>query len=249
MRMGKFLLSLTLVASLAAVSSAQHSDIEYGLDNLANPTEIIFGGAAETTVDGIRVYESEFAEPIPGSFTTDDPGFEGDINPNDFVGIRIIDASTVGGAGYLNYFDPNDPTAGITASGVLEVRTLIDDSIVSEVPLVLDGATATGDNPQTAVIADGDGEGHGHVDFDIDDDAAFGAYGLLAQLEITAADGSYFLESEQFFIVFNHQLDDAVFENEAVPAFLGITAVPEPTSALLVSGVLGSLFLRRRRRN
>ena len=246
MRMGKFLLALTLVASLAAVSSAQHSDIEYGLDDLTNPTEVIFGGTAETTVDGIRLYEGEFAEPLPGVFITDDPGFEGDINPNDVVGIRILDASTVGGAGYLNFFDPTNPGAGITASGVLEVRNLL--SFITEDPLVLDGATATGDNPQTVVVADGSGEGHGHVDFDIDDAAAPGAYGLLAQLEITAEDGSYFVESEEFFIVFNHLLDDDVFENEAVPAFLGITAVPEPTSAILLSGVLGSLFLRRRRR-
>ena len=245
MRMGKFLLALTLVASLAAVSSAQHSDIEYGLDDLANPTEVIFGGTAETTVDGIRLYEGEFAEPLPGVFITDDPGFEGDINPNDVVGIRILDASTVGGAGYVNFYDPTQGT--ISANGLLEVRNLL--SFITEDPLVLDGATATGDNPQTVVVADGSGEGHGHVDFDIDDAAAPGAYGLLAQLEITAADGSYFVESEEFFIVFNHLLDDDVFEDEAVPAFLGITtAVPEPTSAILVSGVLGSLFLRRRRR-
>ena len=245
MRMGKFLLALTLVASLAAVSSAQHSDIEYGLDDLTNPTEVIFGGTAETTVDGIRLYESEFAEPLPGVFITDDPGFEGDINPNDVVGIRILDASTVGGAGYVNFYDPTQGT--ISANGLLEVRNLL--SFITEDPLVLDGATATGDNPQTVVVADDSGEGHGHVDFDIDDAAAPGAYGLLAQLEITAADGSYAVESEEFFIVFNHLLDDDVFEDEAVPAFLGITtAVPEPTSAILLSGVLGSLFLRRRRR-
>lgn len=245
MHMTKFFLSLTIVAMLAAVSSAQHSDIEYGLDDLANPTAIIFGGDAEFTAGGVRLYESSFSEPFPGEFTTDDPGFEADLNPNDIATIRVLDATSVGGAGFLNFYDPTEGT--ITADGLLEVRNLV--SVVSEAPLVLDGATATGDNPQTVTIADtGSGEAHGHVDFDIDDDAAFGAYGLLAQLEVTAADGSYFLESEQFFIVFNHQLTDEVFENEAVPAFLGLSAVPEPTSAMLLSGVLGSLFLRRRRR-
>ena len=245
MRMTKFFLSLTIVAILAAVSSAQHSDIEYGLDDLANPTSIVFGGDAETTADGIRLYEAEFNEPFAGVFTTDDPGFEADLNPNDIARIRIVDATAAGGEGFLNFYDPTNGT--ITAGGLLEVRNLI--SLITEAPLVLDGATASGDNPQTVSVADSDdGEAHGHVDFDIDDAATPGAYGLLAQLEVTAADGNYFLESEQFFIVFNHQLSDDVFENEAVPAFLGLSAVPEPTSAMLLSGVLGSLFLRRRRR-
>ena len=121
MRMTKFFLSLTIVAILAAVSSAQHSDIEYGLDDLANPTSIVFGGDAETTADGIRLYEAEFNEPFAGVFTTDDPGFEADLNPNDIARIRILDATVAGGEGFLNFYDPTNGT--ITAGGLLECVT------------------------------------------------------------------------------------------------------------------------------
>jgi len=114
--MYKYFLATLLATLFASTSFAQHSDIEFGFEDNANPVfEVLLD---EVTDEGIQVAEAEFFSLGPFT-TTDSPGFitpeeEGEVltvNPGDQVFIRVLDASapdspTARGVGYINFYVP-----------------------------------------------------------------------------------------------------------------------------------------------
>lgn len=214
----------------------------------------------------------------PEDFFTIAPGFatalnEGlSLNANDQLHVRILNASdsaSVGadveagvGAGYVNFYDPS--TGLITANHRVQVG---GDATGSTSDLILNGSSlsSSDDNPQLLGVAEDDpddlGDVHGHLVFDLLDDSdgddatsPVGAYGLLLQLEADFADvngnvdGNIDLVSGEFWIIFNRGLSETQFEEGALGAF-GVTAVPEPASAVVIAGAFGALLVRRRRQS
>lgn len=254
-------LSVIAIIILPSLGYSQHSDIEFGYDDVGNPTTFDIEGF-EFTSDGFTVFEGEMEELDPfnlGNFSSNEPGFttnfgEGlSVNVDDLIWLQALDASqsSAFGVGFVNYYNPTSQlleTAG---------RLSIIDNSTSTVDLVLNGdSIESGPNPQFLGRA-GDstehslGVLHDHVVIDLLDDATapLGAYGILFQLQTDLADangdtdGNIDFSSDPFWIVWNHGLSDDVFENEALASF-GV--VPEPSGLGLL--VLSSaLFLVRRR--
>lgn len=244
------------VMSLSTNIMAQHghSDIEFGYNDTGNPTAFIIEQDA-TTSEGFQFFEAEFEEFL-GDFFADDPGFTTNdaegllINPGDQIWFRVLDASlnSAFGQGFLNYYDPNTDT--LSAAGRLQIT---DNGGASTLDLVLNGATIeSGDNPQLLGIGDVDGDIHDHLNFDLLDDgtAPLGAYGILVQMQsdFDPANGNFDLDSDPFWIIFNHGMDEEDFENFALPKFGVASAVPEPGSLLCLTGAAFALALRRRRK-
>jgi hypothetical protein len=252
--MTKTLLTLAFVAMLSSVSVAQHSDVEFGYDDIANPTAIIIEND-ETTIEDIQFFESEFEDEFNnGNFSSDEPGFATNdlesllFNSGDAVSLRVLDASTVSsfGQGFVNFYDPTNDSLG--ASG----RISVGNSAPGAPPAaIFDGAThdaSSGVNLQLIETADDDGDIHNHLVFDLLDDATApaGAYGLLVEVDATDTAGST-ITSDAFWIIINHQLEEDVFETSALGAF-GVTAVPEPASGAILIGIAGAILVRRRKR-
>ncbi len=240
----------------SAWAQHEHSDVEFGYDDIANPTALVLEND-NVSSEGIQFWEGEFGvlDPaIPGDFGTDDPGFataigEGlQVNIGDNVFVRPLNAAThpssVLGRGYVNYYNPT--TQLLEAAN----RIAVSDESVGTVDLVLDGATATGD-PLQFVGSFSGSDLDEHVVFDLLDDATApdGAYGVLLEIEVQQANGSPAIVSDPLWFVFNHNLSEEVFEGPALAAF-GIVeseAVPEPTSLAFLFGGATCLMLRRRR--
>lgn len=257
--MNKFTIFSAVVAAacLSQSASAQHTDVEFGFDDLANPTSIILEND-DVSSEGIQFWEGEFVvfDPfVPGDFATDDPGFataigEGlQLNAGDNVFVRTLNAATdprtTLGVGYVNYFNPT--TQLLEAAN----RIAVTDESVGTVDLILDGATATGDDLQFVGTFDGTNDLDEHVVFDLLDDATApdGAYGLLLEIEVQQANGSPAIVSDPLWVVFNHNLSEEVFEGAALGAF-GIVeseAIPEPTALAFLFGGAACLAVRRRR--
>ena len=249
--------AVIIAASLGQSALAQHSDVEFGFDNLANPTAIILENDDESS-EGIQFWEADFGvlDPaIPGDFGTDDPGFataigEGlQLNAGDNVFVNTLNAathpSTNLGVGYVNYYNPT--TQLLEAAN----RIAVTDESVGTVDLILDGATATGDALQFVGTFGGGNDLDEHVVFDLLDDATApdGAYGVLLEIHVEQANGSPTIVSDPLWVVFNHNLSEEVFEGPALAAF-GIVegaAVPEPTAFAFLFGGATCLVLRRRR--
>lgn len=255
----RFLSVLILLAS-ASVSHAQHAgDVEFGYDSTTTPTAFVIEEVGVTS-EGILYFESEF-EPLdpfnPGDFSSNEPGFNTNpaemllVNPGDQIWLNALNASLFSsfGQGFVNYYNPT--TDALEASGRLRV---IDNS-TGTVDLTLDGAViesglsnqfidfgSSGSNP---------GEVHDHVILDLLDDATapLGAYGVMFQFQsdFATGDGIMDLSSDPFWIVWNHGMSEADFENLAMPKF-GAAAVPEPTAASLLALAAAGSLLRRRRK-
>ena len=181
-----------VAATLSQSAWAQHTDIEFGFDNLANPTAIILEND-DLSSEGIPFWEGDFGvfDPaVPGDLATDDPGFataigEGlQVNAGDNVFVRTLNAGTDSrsslGMGYVNFYNPT--TQLLEAAN----RIAVTDESVGTVDLILDGASATGDALQFVGTFDGVNDLDEHVIFDLLDDATApdGAYGLLLEIEV-----------------------------------------------------------------
>jgi len=258
MTVTKTIWSLLLVATLSSVSFAQHSDIEFGYDDVANPTGIEVEQDA-TSDEGIMFFEADLIEedPMgdPGNFSTDDPGFETAhlenlvLGVGDLAWLQFVNASTQSayGAGYVNYVAPGDNVVqAMGGIGITDNTAATDD-------LILDGAMNSG-GPTRQFLGtamdegDGDGEIHDHVEFDLLDDgtAPLGTYGVMFRIEADRdADGLTY-NSEYFWVFFNHGQSDEDFES-SLGNFGIIEAVPEPTSGILLTAALGAMLVRRRR--
>jgi len=244
-----------VAASLSNSAWAQHdhSDLEFGYDDTANPTSIVIEND-NLSDENIQFYESEFEalDPFNASdLSADEPGFTTEaaegllFNPGDQISIRPLNAlgTSTHGVGFVNFFNPS--TGLLEASNRLSV---IDESS-GTTDLMLNGATSTGDALQFLGTVDADGDLHDHLIIDLVDDGAApaGAYGVLFQIEATQASGGPDIISDPVWFIFNHELSEEQFEGAALASFGIVEAVPEPSSlALLLTGAT-CLVLRRRK--
>ena len=240
--MTRFIFTAMFAVSLSSSCFGQHSDIEFGYDDLLEPTEIEVE-SDEFNNEGIKILEGEF-DGLGSDLFADSPGFitaadEGlVVNEGDRIFVRILDAGdsdeTNVGAGFVNFYDPANPTAGVQAFGRLAITA------TSGAATVLDGSTVSGDESLfLAAGSDGNtmstppggeepellavGEIHNHLLFDLQNESTtpIGAVGLLIQFEADLAGTGPEIDvtSEPFFLIFNNGLDDDVFEEEALMAF------------------------------
>jgi len=227
-----------LVAALALVASpafAQHSDVEFDYQN----GQITIHGAQTSSMDASWLFEGEFPTSGLSQNFTSDPGFASEvgeglgINPGDDIFINFLISPTLGGA--LIHHDG-------TGFTTISANILVEDNSPGTADLTISEGGFSGDNPAFLQTADGIGDIHSHVDFTLSAGAAEGAYGLLMELQTSAAG---IANSDPFWVVFNHGLDEPTFEDIVVPAFQG-TSVPEPGSAVALG--VAAIFLGMRRR-
>ncbi len=228
----RFLFLLSVLATICAPANlhAQDVDIEFGYDNANSPTVIMVDptGFSTITGDGISLADSRFRErdPFnPGEFSADQPGFATNtgqgliVNSGNGIMINALDASvdSAFGVGYVNFYNPATDT--LEATGRLAFR----DNTAGTPDLVLNGsAIESGVTPQFIELADSGGEVHDHIVWDLLDDntAPFGAYGILVQLQSDFTfDGTIEVSSDPFWVVFNHGMSSADFQNLALPSF------------------------------
>jgi len=244
-----------IAASMSNSAWAQHdhSDLEFGYDDTANPTSIVIENDNESS-DGIQFYEAEFEalDPFNSSdLSADEPGFTTEaaegllFNTGDQISICPVNASGHSGfgVGFVNYYNPS--------TGMLEAsnRLSVVDNSAGTTDLVLDGAASSGDALQFLGTVDADGDLHDHLLIDLLDDgtAPAGAYGVLFQIHAVQAGGAPDIVSDPVWFIFNHELSEEQFEGAALASFGIVEAVPEPSSlALLLTGAT-CLVLRRRR--
>ncbi|MFK7766151.1 MAG: PEP-CTERM sorting domain-containing protein [Mariniblastus sp.] len=247
--------STIVLATMSTNLFAQHSDVEFGYNDLSNPTAFVIE-ANDVTTDGFLYFESEMEEldPFnPGDFSSDEPGFTTNdaegllVNEGDQIWLSVLDASAHSsfGLGYVNYYNPISNT--LEAVG----RMGVYDNSGSTPDLILNGnSIESGVNPQFIGLGDIDGDVHDHVILDLldDDTAPLGAYGMMFQLQsdFSTGDGTMDLSSNPFWIVWNHGMDESVFDSRALPAF-GVSSVPEPSSACILGLGFVSFLVRRRR--
>ena len=240
--MTRFIFTAMFAVSLSSSCFGQHSDIEFGLDDLLEPTEIEVE-SDEFNNEGIKILEGEF-EGLGSDLFTESPGFitaadEGlVVNEGDRVFVRILDAGasdeTSVGAGFVNFYDPANPTAGVQAFGNLAISaqtgptTVFDGTTVSGSDSFFLAAGSDGtvvSNPPAGEAPEvlGLGEIHNHLLFDLQNENSTpdGAIGLLIQFEVdlVGTDSEIDVTSDPFFLIFNNGLDDDVFEEEALMAF------------------------------
>ena len=254
--MTKRLLAVAFLAMLTSSAVAQHSDVEFGYDDASNPMSIVIEND-ELTSEGIQFFEAEFEPDVfntnGGRFSADEPGFatepaEGLIfNPNDVVGVRVLDAANSGhsslGAGFVNFYDPNSGSSALQAFGELEVEA-------TNGSFTFNGASGTSDTMVIGIADDSandPGGIHDHLEFFLQDtNAPEGAYGLLLEAIATSPSNDV-VTSDPFWFIFIHDQNGTGFEDDALGAF-GVTAVPEPASGALLIGVAGAILVRRRKR-
>lgn len=230
----------------------EHKDIIVGYNSGAD--RIVF----ETPAPGLlkpRLFEAEFTE-LLGAWTTDDPGFSGEAGEYEFtyghdLFLRVINASTYfqngSNLGYVSFFDG----ANFSAVGQINVLGNNSDTLNLNGSSLSSSPTAGLDyvflQQSNATFAEYGGI-HDHVNFDMvdGDNQANGAYGILFQL-FSRNGGNLVAESDAFWVVFNKGVDDTLFDGY-VAQFGNFSAVPEPSSGLLLCGVALAAFAGRRRR-
>ena len=231
-------------------------DVEFGYDNLANPSAFVIEHD-EYTTEGYLFFESEMEELDPfnsGDYSSDEPGFttasaEGMlVNENDQIWLQTLDASAHSsfGVGYVNFYNPvTDSLEAAGRMGIYDNSSSTDDLILSG------GSVESGLNPQFLGLGDDHGDVHDHLIVDLLDDASApnGAYGLLftMQADFATGDGNMDLDSDPFWIIWNHGMSDDDFDDLALAKF-GVSAVPEPTSFCVFALGTAALVLRRRKR-
>ena len=229
-------LTLAVVALLAQPATAQHSDVEFEYHN----NQIDFHSGEPSGLDAAVLFEGEFPVGGPSGNFTSDPGFASEVseglgvNPGDQIWINFIVSPSLGG--FLQYHDGTDFAS--TTANIL----VADNSPGSIDPMIFEGSVS-GDNPVFLQTADGIGDIHSHVDFTLSAGADQGAYALLMQLQTSAPGIS---DSDPFWFIFNHGLDEDTFENVVVPAFQS-SAIPEPGTLGLIGIAALAITCRRRR--
>jgi hypothetical protein len=253
-------IAAVMLFSTSHLFAQAHSDVELGLDNLANPLKINIEEIG-LTINGLKYFAADIEDIDPltagNQFGAEDPGFTTNaaenlrVRQNDQIWIRALNSSSVAGSvglnGFVNYFNPTTNSLQLSASH----RFAILDNTATTADLVFNGFNIeSGPNPQFIQSGNATGDIHSHVTFDLLDDvnAPNGAYGIMfdlqADLALTAPGMD--ISSDPFWVIFNHGMTTSDFNTRALPAF-GITAVPEPSTLVLVSLVAGGLVWRRRR--
>lgn len=224
----------TMVCLAVSPAMAQHSDVEFEYGD----GQIVIEGGAD-------LFEAEFPTSGASQNFTIDPGFASEVDEglgvgaNDDIFIRFVSSPNASfGPAPLLYHD-GDGFASTAAS------ISVEDNSTQTSDLGIFETGFTGDNPVFLGTADSTGDIHTHVDFILSSGAAQGAYGVLFELESSNVD---YENSDPVLIVFNHGLDEDVFEDVVIPAFSSATAVPEPSSLIVMGIGTFGLILRRRRR-
>jgi hypothetical protein len=191
-------------------------------------------------LDGHRLFGADMN--VGGLFdrNTDEPGFISEIDiglgigANDVIDYNVLESRF---GYYLNYWN--------VATGMVENTSTtlrIDDNptgflVVSS----MFGGTGTGAIGQ----ADGLGDFHSHIDFTLSEGADLGIYAMLMEMTTDAAGVA---NSDPFWVVFNYGMSETDHENAM--AFFGGSAIPEPSSAMLLGILgLGLTTVRSRRRD
>ncbi len=229
-------------AALSATATAQHahSDVDAVIENGQFVFEgaglIVNGSGYIINNVGSPIYEAEFGaefgDPANG---TEDPGFavdDGSFGAGEYLAFGVVNT--------LQYWDGTSWSAATPGT-----ESLFITDALGAITEITDTAIT---NPTGLVDqADVDGGVHSHLDFEIDMSAASGAYLLeLALLGFSdqALTNQIVPNSESFFIAFNYNLDEEIFE-AGIDA-LGVSEVPLPAAWLFLASGLGSLLLGRR---
>ena len=272
--MKKYFIASLMTLLLSGLAYAQDIDIEFGYDDFNNPQELLFL-EPQVNSQGFQVVTGDFTALGSGVFT-ENPGFITEateepggirVNPFDSVSVRFLNgADTSIGAGFVSFYNPS--TGQLDDTGSLQVTNQADEVVTlfgSSVPandLLLLAQGSDGSFESNAADPDenqtlDDGQIHNHLEFRLPGGTSdpIGAYGFLFQLEsdfaidgTEAGDGNPDLISAPTLFVFNNGLTPTQFVNEALPAFGVGTAVPEPTTGILLVAASGAILTRRRRR-
>ena len=251
--------AMVVMCSSSSLFAQVHSDIELGLDNLSAPLKIDIEKIGLTT-NGLKYFTADIEDidlTAGNQFGAEEPGFATNaaenlrVRSNDQIWLRTLNSSTVAGSvglnGFVNYYNPTTNSLQLSVTH----RFAITDNTATTSDLVFNGLNIeSGANPQFIQQGNAAGDIHSHVTFDLLDDlnAPNGAYGIMfdLQADLAGTAAGMDISSDPFWVIFNHGMTTSDFNTRALPAF-GITAVPEPSTLVLVSLVAGGLAWRRRR--
>jgi len=211
--------------SNALLGQLHDDDILFSYQN--NRIEISSGDVS--FLDANRYFEGTFGTTGILNRFTDDPGFESfpNIGGNDQVSFTLLPSRF---GTYLTAWDPvsNSILTGHSYSLSIGGDVFIDVTANSGGSLVIGEAASNG-------------YFHEHAPFQLSNNAPSGAYGLLMTLQTNAVGIE---SSEPFWIIFNYNLDESVFD-QGVVAMIG---VPEPGAGLIFLALFTAVGLRRDRR-
>ena len=134
--MRKHFIALFATLLIPSIAFAQEPDIdvEFGYDNFANPTELIFLTEL-TNAQGFQVVAGDFTS-LGSQVFTENPGFITEateetggirVNPNDNISVRFLNAAdTDFGAGFVSFYNPD--TGQLDDSASLLVSNEVPDS-------------------------------------------------------------------------------------------------------------------------
>lgn len=229
-------LAAAMLSLSALQAQAEHSDILIDVHNnaLVVEADADHGGGALVSATGALVFEGDFRDFSKGPRVTSDPGFatheDGVLQPNAVIGF--------GGVGSLSFWNGTSWTTDTAAS------VSVTDSWGAATVFSASGVTPG----ETSFIGGASSTGgfHSHIDFGITSGASVGAYMIGLQLFGYDAEGvsTIYAPSETFKIVFNNGLTETAFES----SLASVSAVPNPSAAILMLSGLGTFWLMRRKR-
>lgn len=158
--MKKYFLAAAIAVLFSSLGHAQevHSDIEFGF--APDSEELEFEIENDTVNDdGFQVFEGSFGIALGNESTTDNPGFitpvdEGlTVNQGDNIFVRVLNAGATDGntigSGFVNFYDPNQPDAGIQ-SDVGTITVIGNDPNDPDEDIV---AVFDGDVPVSGIVS------------------------------------------------------------------------------------------------
>jgi len=229
----RFSLALGLLAAMVTSSFAQHAgDVEFEYDS----GKIKIEGGSPSFRFADQYFEAALGTTMgPLNGFVGDPGFEAHkpIGSGDLIGFNLHAGHN---GNFLHFFDANTNTLLSSHSRILNIDVAGEGSL---------NLTQTSGGSGLIGAAPANGEFHSHLDFQLSDlgSANFGAYGFLMSLTTNASGVG---ESDPFWIFLNYGMAAPAFDT----AIGSITAVPEPSTIVLVSmAACGFVWKRRRMRS